>query len=109
MRTRRAAIAAITAAIVASLPATAFAASERMQLTCESGSLEGHQLERTNGSSWWDVAEDTLYTTTRLVITSDGETVHEQRYGSKATAPETCTADHFEFTWDVELVASAPR
>lgn len=108
MRTRTAVIAA-TAAILASIPATALASAERMQLTCDTGSLAGQTLERTNGSSWWDVTEGTVYTTTSLVVSHDNDVVHSQQYGAKASAPETCSGSHFDFTWDVELVASAPR
>lgn len=109
MKTRTAALAAMTAAIVASLPTTAMASNERMSLTCDTGSLAGHTLERTNGASWWDVADGTVYTTTSLVITSGGDTVHHHDYGGKATEAETCTGDHFGFTWHVAVVASAPR
>jgi hypothetical protein len=108
MRIRTAAI-AVTAALVASLPTAALASAERMQLHCDAGSLADHTLERANGSSWWDVGDGTVYTTTSLAVSSEGEPVHSQRYGSKAATPETCTGTHFDFTWDVELVASAPR
>ncbi|MBW3665437.1 MAG: hypothetical protein KY469_20270 [Actinobacteria bacterium] len=108
MRIRTAAI-AVTAAIVASLPTAALASAERMQLTCYSGSLAGHTLERANGSNWWDVDDGTVYTTTSLEVSNEDGVVHSQRYGAKAATPETCTGTHFDFTWDVELVASAPR
>lgn len=112
MRTRKATIAAITAitaAIVPSLAAPAVAGSERMQLACASGTLAGHTLERTNGSSWWDVADATVYTTSSIVVTHEGDVVHEHQYGAKAAVPDTCVGDHHGFTWDLELVRSAPR
>lgn len=82
----------------------AAAGSERMQLHCASGSLQGHTLERTNGSSWWDVDTGTVYTTKSLTVSDDQGIVHQQDYGKKSQAAETCTAQHFEWTWDVEVV-----
>jgi hypothetical protein len=108
MRIRATAI-AVTAALAATLPTAALAAAERMQLRCDSGTLAGRTLERTNGSSWWDVADGTVYTTSSLTVSEGDDVVHSQHYGAKGTSPETCTGTHFDFTWDVELVASAPR
>jgi hypothetical protein len=109
-KTRTAVTAAVAAALVAAVAAPSLAAADRMALHCDSGTLVGHTLERSNGSSWWDQADGTVYTTTSLVITDDEEeVVHERHYGGKAADPETCTGEHFGSTWHVELVPSAPR
>ena len=83
-------------------PATA--GSERMQLECLSGDLAGHTLERTNGSSWWDVEDGTVYTTKSLTITSGDDVVYERDYGKRSRVAVTCTGDHFDWTWNLEVV-----
>lgn len=83
---------------------TAAAASERMQLECTSGSLAGHTLERSNGSSWWDVEDGTVYTTKSITVSGDEGVVFQHDYGKKAKESETCTGTHFEWTWDLELM-----
>lgn len=89
--------------------APAAAANERMQLWCISGSLTSHFIERTNGSSWWNVTNGDVYTTKSIVVSSEEEgTVYAKDYGNKSGGgPETCTGDRFDFTWDVELVRVA--
>lgn len=109
MRTRTAALAAMTAVIAMVLPSAATASSERMSLTCDSGTLAGRTLERSNGASWWDVSTGDVYTTVSLVVSSGDEEVHRHHYGAKAGDHQTCLGDHFDFTWDVVLVASAAR
>jgi hypothetical protein len=86
--------------------APAGAAAERMQLDCDGGSLAGHTLERTNGSSWWDVGSGDVYTTKSIVVSSEEEgTVYAKDHGTKAGgSTEGCTATHFEFTWQLQLV-----
>lgn len=99
-----------TLAITAASGGTpAAAGSERMQLHCESGTLEGHTLERTNGSSWWNVETGTIYTTKSLTISDDDQgIVHHHDYGKKSQDADTCTAEHFDWTWDLEVVAAGP-
>lgn len=97
-------LAATMAVTAASGGTPAAASSERMQLHCLSGSLQGDILERTNGSSWWDTDTGAVYTTKSLTISDDQGIVHQHDYGKKSQAAETCTAKHFEWTWDVEVV-----
>lgn len=93
---------ALGATAVSATPAAA--GSERMQLHCESGSLAGHTVERSNGSSWWDVGDGALYTTKSIKVSGDEGIVYQRDYGKKAKAAETCTATHFDWTWELELV-----
>lgn len=102
-------LAVALAASAASGATPAAAASERMQLPCESGSLVGHTLERANGSSWWNVEDGTVYTAKSLTIGNEqGMVVFQHTYGKKSRAPETCTGTHFEWTWYLELVEAGP-
>lgn len=105
MKAAAAAIALVVAS-GAGFAAPAGASGERMQLHCDSGTLAGHTLARTNGSSWWDVEFGTVFTTKSLVISEGGEVVYEKDYGTKTGTVESCVADHFDFTWEVELVES---
>lgn len=99
----------VTLASAAATGATpAAAGSERMQLHCESGTLQGSTLERTNGSSWWDVGTGTVYTTKSLTISDDQGIVHQHDYGKKSQLAETCTGTHFDWTWDLEVVEAGP-
>lgn len=99
---RRLLAAAAAVALVPVLAAPASAASERMTLDC--GGTLG-VIERTNGASWWGVDGDAVYTTEYLLITTDGETVHEKHYGTRAGGERsTCTADHVDTVWTVTLV-----
>lgn len=75
-----------------------------MELHCDSGDLAGRTLERSNGSSWWDVADRTVYTTKSIVSTDGQDVVHHHEYGNKSGTPETCTGQHFEWTWDLTVV-----
>lgn len=93
---------ALAATAVSATPAAA--GSERMQLHCESGSLAGHTLERSNGSSWWDVHGGAVYTTKSIKVSGDEGVVYEHGYGKKSNAPETCTGTHFDWTWELQLV-----
>lgn len=97
---------AIALGATAATAVPAGAAAERMQLACDGGSLAGHTIERTNGSSWWDVETGDVYTTKSIVVSSEEEgTVYAKDYGEKAGGTtEDCTAAHFEFTWQLELV-----
>lgn len=101
---------ALALALSLAAPAPAWAANDRMELYCHEGTLEGHTLERTNGSSWWDTVDGTTYTTKTLLVTGqDGTIVHEKGYGAEARSEkrseaESCTADHFGFTWEIEVV-----
>ena len=99
---------ALTAMVVAtSLPTAALAASERMYLDCEQEELG--RIERTNGASWWDEG-GSVYTTTHLLVTRDGQVVYEQAYGNQRPQQTlACTAEHFGFTWEVELVRAGQR
>jgi hypothetical protein len=94
---------ALTAMVVAtSLPTAALAASERMHLDCEQEALG--TIERTNGASWWG-EDGSVYTTTHLRITQGDQVIHEHAYGNQRPQQTlTCTAEHFDFTWEVELV-----
>lgn len=81
------------------------AANERMELRCTEGSLAGSTIERTNGSSWWDVETGAVYTTKSIVVSDDDGTVHAKDYGNRTGHQvETCRAPHFGFTWDLQLV-----
>lgn len=82
----------------------AAASSEKMQLHCESGSLADHTLERSNGSSSWDVDDGVVYTTKSIKVSGDEGVVYEHACGKKAKAAETCTATHFDWTWELEVV-----
>ena len=95
---------AVALGATAASAAPAAAGSERMQLHCESGSLAGHTLERSNGSSWWDVDDGTVYTTKSITVSGDEGVLYQHDYGRKAKAPETCTATHFDWTWELEVV-----
>jgi hypothetical protein len=103
MRIRTIATAAVTAALVSTLGAPAIAQSERMQLHCDHGTLAGATLERSNGSSWWDVADGTVYTTRSLVVEYDGEVAYQKELGLKAGPVETCDGEHHGGTWSVQL------
>lgn len=92
------------AATAASGATPAAAGNERMQLHCESGDLAGRTLERSNGSSWWDVADGTVYTTKWVTVSGGEDVVYHHEYGKKSGTPETCTAQHFEWTWDLVVV-----
>jgi hypothetical protein len=105
----RTGIALTAMAVATSLPTAALAASERMHLNCEE--TEVGRIERTNGASWWDEAGNT-YTTTHLRVTrtEDGQVVYEKAYGNQRPQQTlTCTAEHFDFTWEVELVRAGRR
>jgi hypothetical protein len=99
---------ALTAMVVAtSLPTAALAASERMHLDCEETELG--RIERTNGASWWG-EDGSVYTTTHLQVTRGDQVIHEHAYGNQRPQQTlTCTAEHFEFTWEVELVRAGRR
>jgi hypothetical protein len=43
------------------------------------------------------------------VTDGQGDTVYEHTYGKKSGPAQTCAADHYGFTWDVEVVAAGPR
>lgn len=105
MKARLTLAAATVAVWVVSSAGPVSAANERMHLTCESGTLAGHTLERTNGSSWWDVESGAVYTTKTLVIESDGSR-YEKHYGHEAATGETCMAEHFDWFWSVTVVPS---
>lgn len=110
MRIRTAAVAAVTLGLLGTATIPASAASERMQLLCESGSLEGRTFERTNGASWWDVEDGGVLTTHSIRVTHpDHGTVYEHTYGRKSAEAETCTATHFGYTWELELVPAGAR
>lgn len=98
------ALGATAAGATAAAAAAAAAGSERMQLHCESGSLAGHTLERSNGSSWWGVDDGTVYTTKSITVSGDEGVVYHRDYGKKDKAPGTCTATHFGWTWQLEVV-----
>ena len=104
MKIRTTLAGAAFAVSVLGAPTPAAASAERMQLTCHDGTLAGHTLERTNGSSWWDVDDGTVYTTKSLLITEGDQVVYEKNYGHTASAEETCVGDHFEWTWNVTVV-----
>lgn len=83
----------------------AAAGRERMQLDCDAGDLAGHTLERTNGSSWWDVEDGTVYATKSLTITSGTDVVFEHDYGKRSRVTVTCTGiNHSGLTWNLEIV-----
>lgn len=92
---------ALGATAVSATPAAA--GSERMQLHCESGSLAGHTLERSNGSTWWDVDDGAVYTTKSIKVSGDEGVVYEHDYGKKAEAAETCTGTHLDWTWELAV------
>jgi hypothetical protein len=99
-----------TTLLTASLSAPAVAASDRMELKCTGGELAGTTLERTNGSSWWEQPTGTVYTTRSIVVTHEEYgTVYEHTYGKKSGPAQSCIADHFGFTWSVEIVAAGSR
>ena len=102
----KAAAAVAAAALITGAWATASpaGAAERMRLNCASGTLAGHTIERTNGSSWWDVNSGTVFTTKSMSVREGNESVYEKDYGVKSGEVESCVADHFDFTWEVELV-----
>lgn len=93
---------AAAAALVLTLPGSALADSERMQLTCDDIDLV---VERTNGSAWWDVDEGTTYTSSYIRVVEDatGEIVHEQSTGQRPSEATRCVADHFGYVWTVDL------
>jgi hypothetical protein len=99
----------VTTLLTASLSVPALAANERMELECTGGDLEGTTLERTNGSSWWEQSSGTVYTTRSILVTHQYDTVYEHTYGKKSGPAQTCVADHFGFTWHVEVVAAGSR
>jgi hypothetical protein len=109
MRIRTITTAAVTAALITTLGAPAIAQAERMRLECTGGDLEGRTFERSNGYSWWDVADDTVYTTRSIEVVYDDEVVHSQELGRKSGPAETCIAEHFGSTWTVELVRAGAR
>jgi hypothetical protein len=109
MRSRTITTAAVTAALITTLGAPAIAQAERMQLECTGGDLTGRAFERSNGYSWWDVADGTVYTTRSIEVTYDDEVVHSQEFGRKSGPAETCIAEHFGSTWTVELVRAGAR
>lgn len=103
--------AAVAAVVVVSLlvpAASGGSEAERMQLACDSGLV----IERANGSSWWGVGPDgtrdgTVYTTRSVTVTdAGGGVVYAHDYGQKGrgAGSTTCTAEHFGWTWTVELV-----
>ena len=108
MKLRTTAVAILTMGLAMSAPTAALGASDRsdrMELHCDEGTLEGTTLERSDGASWWDVEDGTVYTTQSLLITDgEGNTVFEHDYGQKSHEAETCTGEHFGFTWDVSVV-----
>jgi hypothetical protein len=116
-RTRPSATVARTAATLASALLLALASTSialaapptdrSMHLDCEDSELV---VMRSNGSSWWGLDADgqpdgTVYVTTHLDITTQGEPVYSKSYGNKTglEPSTTCTADHFGFLWVVEL------
>ena len=114
LRTSAAVAAALTMAMSVSLPQVAFADSERMQLHCESGSLAGRTLERSNGASWWDVEDGTVYTTRSIRVTDgEGNIAYQHDYGRKSGDAGTCVGEHsgpgFSSEWEVTLVPAGGR
>ena len=99
----------IAAMAMAGLATPTLAQSERMALECTGGTLAGHTIERSNGASWWDQDGSAVYTTRHLQVSSGDEVVFEKIYGVKSGPSETCTGEHFGFTWDVELAVSGRR
>lgn len=95
---------ALAVGVVTASPAGA--SSQRMQLHCDSGTLDGHVLERTNGSSWWDVSDAAVYTTRSITVTADGSVAYDKRYGQKSGEVDTCTGTHFDSTWNLELAGA---
>ena len=105
MKLRTTALAAITMGLAMSAPGVALGASDRMELHCDSGSLQGTTLERTNGASWWNVEDGTVYTTRSILVTDESNsTVFEHDYGKKSGESETCIGQHFGSTWHVSVV-----
>jgi hypothetical protein len=95
---------------IAPVTGPASASAERMYLECESGTLAGTNIERSNGASWWDVTDGTVYTTRSIRIEhAEYGLVHEHTYGKKSGPADTCTADHFGFIWTVEVVRAGAR
>jgi hypothetical protein len=89
------------------LAAPALAANDRMQLECIGGDLAGTTLERTNGSSWWSQPSGSVSTTRSISVTdADGTTVYEHTYGKKSGPAQSCVAQHYGYTWQVEIVAA---
>jgi hypothetical protein len=113
MKTIHIAAAGIAGALLAGIAPVAGPASagaERMYLECESGTLNGTTIERSNGASWWDVNDRTVYTTRHIRIEhADFGVVHEHTFGAKSGPVDTCTADHFGFSWTVEVVRAGGR
>ena len=97
------AVAATALVVFPALPAAADA--ERMQLHCD----DGRTIERTNGASWWGVGDDAGYTTEHLLVMQGDEVVHEKDFGTRGGGAErsTCVADHFGYSWAVELVRTS--
>lgn len=95
---------AATALVLGPVPPAA-AESERMQLHCDGGLT----IERTNGASWWGVDHNAGYTAEHLLVTQGADMVYEKDYGTRGPQADrsTCTADHFEYTWTVQLVRTS--
>lgn len=97
-------VVAVTAMVLApALPAAAD--SERMQLHCD----DGRTIERTNGASWWGVDHNAGYTTEHLLVRQGDEVVYEKDYATRGGKAKrsTCVANHFDYTWTVELVRTS--
>jgi hypothetical protein len=106
-------VAAVAGALALTLVGTSAALAapptdRSMHLDCEGSDLV---IMRSNGSSWWGLGADgapdgTVYVTTDLDVTFQGEPIYSRSYGNKTGlgTPTTCTADHFGFIWTVELV-----
>lgn len=91
---------AVSLVLATALPAAA--GSDRMQLQCR----DGRTIERSNGSSWWGVDHEAVYTTEHLRI--DGQHPYEKSYGTRSPTadPSICTGEHHGSTWTVTLVRS---
>lgn len=97
------AVTATALVLAPSLPAAADA--ERMELHCDDGST----IERSNGASWWGVDHDAGYTAEYLLVTHGTDIVYEKTYGTRGPQADrsVCTADHFGYTWRVQLVRTS--
>lgn len=102
----RAAAVLVATAVLAVAPAVPAGASERMRLDCD-GAIG--VIERTNGASWWDVDDGTVYTTKHLRVEDDNG-VFEKSYGHVASEAVVCEAAHvvddYESDWTVHLVVA---
>lgn len=104
MKTAVAAVIASVGLAGIGLMASPAGAGDRMQLACETGTLAGQTLERTNGASWWDVASRAVYTTKSMTIEADGDVVYAKEYGEKSGSTETCTGTRWDGSvWSLEL------